>query len=82
MGEWSKSRARQEPPGPVIRRQPEDSSQKGGLAVTARSADPAIAGLRASAAEAAKEPSRTGNVLYQGATVLAILLFLISFWSC
>ena len=25
---------------------------------------------------------RAGNFLYQAATVLAILLFLISFWSC
>jgi len=29
-----------------------------------------------------EEHSRIGHALYQGATVLAILVFLISFWSC
>lgn len=28
------------------------------------------------------EEHRTNHLLYQGVTVLAILLFLISFWSC
>lgn len=50
--------------------------------MTIRSADATIAGLRASSSEGEKEPSRGGNLLYQGATILAILLFLISFWSC
>jgi len=29
-----------------------------------------------------RRTQKTGNYLYQGATVLAILLFLVSFWSC
>jgi hypothetical protein len=32
--------------------------------------------------DAEQRQVKTGNYLYQGATVLAILLFLISFWSC
>lgn len=50
--------------------------------MTARSADSAIAGLRASGADEAQDQPRSGNLLYQGATILAILLFLTSFWSC
>lgn len=33
-------------------------------------------------APAAKGQENTSHLLYQAATVLAILLFLVSFWSC
>jgi hypothetical protein len=42
--------------------------------------DQTLAPIAASPDEA--EPTTTGGLVYQGATVLAILLFLISFWSC
>lgn len=35
-----------------------------------------------SATHAEEEHTQIGHALYQGATVLAILAFLISFWSC
>lgn len=57
--------------------------------MTVQSADSAFAGLRASADSIAgrvtgkvQDQPRTSSFLYQGATILAILLFLISFWSC
>lgn len=33
-------------------------------------------------APAQEEHTQIGHTLYQGATVVAILVFLISFWSC
>ncbi len=42
--------------------------------------DQALPTLASSSAEA--EQLQMGHFAYQGATVLAILLFLISFWSC
>ncbi len=82
MAEWSTTRGEQELPARASRRETEERFRKGGHAVTARSADSAITGLRASGVDEIQEQPRTGNFLYQGATILAILLFFISFWSC
>ncbi len=42
--------------------------------------DQTIAGMAPSHPDG--EQHQEGHLLYQGTTVLAILLFLISFWSC
>lgn len=48
----------------------------------AHCADQSLAAIGSAQPDAELRKLKTGNYLYQGATVLAILLFLISFWSC
>jgi len=48
----------------------------------AQCSDQTLAAIVLNPVDAETRQVKTGNYLYQGATVLAILLFLISFWSC
>jgi hypothetical protein len=49
----------------------------------AQYSDSSIAVLPATGSDKARnEELRIGSFLYQAATMLAILLFLVSFWSC
>jgi hypothetical protein len=51
---------------------------EGSSAMQAHSPDPSISTIPASHAE----ESKAAHLLYQWAIVVAVLLFLISFWSC
>ena len=57
-------------------------AEKGSTAMQAHCADQSLAAIGSAQPDAELRKLKTGNYLYQGATVLAILLFLISFWSC
>ena len=48
----------------------------------AQSVDPTVAMLHGTSSDGPADQLHSGNFLYQAATVLAILLFLVSFWSC
>lgn len=48
----------------------------------AQCSDQTLAAIVPKSVDDEARQAKTGNYLYQGATVLAILLFLISFWSC
>jgi hypothetical protein len=54
--------------------------QKGSLIMQAHYTEQTLAAMAPSHPEA--EQHEAGHLVYQGTTALAILLFLISFWSC
>jgi cephalosporin hydroxylase len=57
-------------------------TEKGTTAMQAQCTDQTLTAIASPYADAEQRQLKTGNYVYQGATVLAIFLFLISFWSC
>jgi hypothetical protein len=57
-----------------------DFEQKGSLTMQAHYPDQTLPAMAPSHPDT--EQHEAGHLVYQGTTILAILLFLISFWSC